>query len=231
MFRKICGESTLKNVVLVTNMWNVDPQDVSEARESELSSKFFKPALDRGSQMVRHYNTLESAHDIIRKIMDNQPAVLQIQRELVDEGKDIGDTAAGEMVDRELRELIKRHQVELEEVRGEMAQALKEKDEEMKQRLEETRRDLQEKVGKIEKGLETMTANYKAEKGRAEARMREMEEEAKQGREQAKVEYDQKLAALTDRLQRTPNAAAADRAGWEQEIRRPQDRVTISIYE
>ena len=187
----------MKNVVLVTNMWNVDPQDVSEARESQLSSKFFKPALDKGSQMVRHYNTLESAHNIIRKIVDNQPAVLQIQRELVDEGKDISDTAAGETVDRELRELIQRHQAELEEVRGEMAQALKEKDEQMKQRLEEIKRDLLGKVEKAEKNLGAMAANYKAEKEKAEARMREMEEEAKQDRERAEAEYDQKLAALT----------------------------------
>ena len=230
MFRKLCGESTLKNVVLVTNMWNVDPHHVNVARESELSSKFFKPALDRGSQMVRHYNTLESAHDIIRKIVDNQPAVLQIQRELVDERKDIGDTAAGETVDRELRELARQHQAELNKVREEMTQALKEKDEEMKQKLEETKKDLEAKVETVEKGMETMAANYAAEKEKAEARMREMEEEAKQDRERAEAEYNQKLAALTDRLQQTPNASAEDRVEWEQEIRRLQDRVTVPIY-
>ena len=33
MFRKLCGESTLKNVVLVTNMWNVNPHHINEAWE------------------------------------------------------------------------------------------------------------------------------------------------------------------------------------------------------
>ena len=67
MFRKVCGESTLNNVVLVTNMWKEDAQDVDEAREKELSGRFFKPALDKSAQTVRHHNTTESAHNIIRK--------------------------------------------------------------------------------------------------------------------------------------------------------------------
>ena len=231
MFRKLCGESTLKNVILVTNMWNVGPHHINESRESELSSNFFKPALDSGSQMVRHYNTLESARNIIRKIMGNHLAMLQIQRELVDERKDIGDTAAGETVDRELKELTRHHQTKLNKVQEEMARAMREKDEEMKRELEEIERDLREKSGNIEKGLKTMAANYKAEKERAEARMREMEEEAKQDRERAEAEYDQKLAALTSCLQLMADASAADRARWEQEIRRLRDRVTIPIYE
>ena len=230
IFRKLCGESTLKNVVLVTNMWSVTPHHINEARERQLSSRFFKSALDNGSQMVRHHNTLESVHDIIRKIMDNRPAVLQIQRELVDERKDIVDTAAGETVDQELRELIRRHQVELSEVREEMAQALRGKDEEMKQKLEEIKRDLEEKVEGVEESLETMVANYAVEKERAEARMREMEEEAKQDRERAEAEYNGRLAALTSRLQLATSAPAADRAELEREIRILQDRVTIPIY-
>ena len=209
----------------------MDPQHVSEAREGELSNKFFKQALDKGSQMVRHHNTIQSAHSIIRKIVDNHPIVLQIQRELVDERKDISDTAAGETINRELKELTRRHQAELRELQEEMMQALEEKDEEMRQRLEEAKKELQMKVEKAEKDLETITANYVAEKERTEARMKELEQEIKRERERAEAEYDRKLAALTSHLQRTPNASAADRAGWEQGIKELQNRVTIPIYE
>ena len=69
LFRKLCDESTLKNVVLVTNMWGVGSEATNEAREKELSGTFFKPALDRGAQMGRHHNTTESAHAILRKII------------------------------------------------------------------------------------------------------------------------------------------------------------------
>ena len=211
-------------------MWNVDPPNVNEARESELSSRFFKPALDKGSQMVRHYNTIQSAHDIIRRIVNNHPVVLQIQRELVDERKDIGDTAAGETIDQELRELTRRHRAELEELREETMQALKEKDEVMTKKLEEAKKELQEKVEKAEKDLETMASNYAAEKERAEVKMKETEQKIKGERQRAEAEYKGKLATLASRLQRTPNVPVTDRAGWKQEIKELQDRVTIPIY-
>ena len=196
MFRKLCGESTLKNVVLVTNMWSEDPDNVNEAREKELSSKFFKPTLDKGAQMVRHHNTTESAHDILRKIMDNHPVALQIQQELVDEGKDIIDTAAGESIKQELQELIMKHQAELNELRGAMLQALKDKDKEMRRELEETKRSLLEKIEEIEEAVERMATNYAAERESMKVKMREMEQGAKRDMERAKADYDQKVAIL-----------------------------------
>ena len=77
--------------------------------------------------MIRHHNTAQSAQDIIRTAMKNRPVVLQIKRELVDEHKDIVDTAAGETVNQELNEQIRRHQIELKEVQEQMMQTLKEK--------------------------------------------------------------------------------------------------------
>ena len=198
VFRNLCGESTLKNVILVTNMWQVDSLDTNEARERELSSKFFKSTLDKGAQLARHHNTTESAHEIIRKIVDNHPAPLQIQRELVDEGRDIIDTAAGESISQELQKLIVKHQAELNELRGEMRRALRDKDKKARRELEETKRSLQEKIEEIEEAMERMTTNYAAEKEMMKAKMREMEQTAKQDRERAKAEYDQKVAILQD---------------------------------
>ena len=62
--------------------------------------------------------------------------------------------------------------------------------------------------------------------------MKEREQEMKQEleeRERAEAEYDQNLAVLIGRLQHAPNAPAAERAGWEQEIKKLQDRITIPI--
>ena len=221
MFRELCGDKTLKNVVLVTNMWTRDPLDINEAREIKLSSKFFRPVLDKGAQLIRHYDTTKSTHDIIRKIMANQPTVLQIQQELVDEHRDIVDTSAGQAVNRELIEQAKRHRAELEKVEKAMMQALAEKDEETRQELEEETRTLQEQMEKMEKNSKEMALNYMAEKERMEVRMREVEQEAKQEREWLEAEYKHQLADLDRRLQDTDNTSAADRAGVE-EVRRYQ---------
>ena len=227
MFRELCGETTLKSVVLVTNMWTRDPRDINEAREIELSGKFFKPVLDKGAQLIRHHDTAQSAHDIIRKIFSNHklPVVLQIQRELVDERKGIIETSAGKAVSRELVEQAKRHRAELEKIEEGMRRAMEEKNEEMRQELEEERRNLQEQVKRIEKESKEMALNYAVEKERMEAKMREMERESKEERERAEAKYKHQLVDLDHRLRDTNSVSAADRARLEKEVRRLQEQM------
>ena len=149
MFRKLCGDETLKNVILVTNMWREVTPEVGTQREEHLSARFFEPALGLKAEMVRHDNTVESSHNIIRRILNNDPLALAIQVELMDEGKSIIETAAGEEVSRELNEQRNRHRAELGLIREEMMQALRYKDEEMRHELEEERRKMQAQLDKI----------------------------------------------------------------------------------
>ena len=174
MFRQLCGDSTLKNVALVTNMWGeVSPED-GQDRENKLSNKFFKPAIDKGAQMARHHNTIQSSHDIVRMIMKNHPEVLQIQREVVDEQKDIVDTAAGEVVNGELNELIRKHGAVLKKLQEEMEEASKDRDEELRQELEEDRRVMQEQMERAKKDSEEMASRYAAEKEKTEDKMKQL---------------------------------------------------------
>ena len=197
MFREVCGDEASKNVVLVTNMWGeVSPEDRQD-RENQLSNEFFKPVLDLGAEMVRHHNTARSAHMIIRKIAGNTPVALRIQRELVDEHKDIVHTAAGGAIHQELVEQMRRHQDELKGVEEEIEQALEEKDEETRReleedrnRLQEDRNRLQEQMEKMKKDSEGMALNYAAEKERMEAKMEQMEQEAKRREELPPSEPD-----------------------------------------
>ncbi|KAJ6513033.1 P-loop containing nucleoside triphosphate hydrolase protein, partial [Mycena sanguinolenta] len=122
MFRQLCGESTLRNVVIVTNRWSQVTPDVGEAREAELASdeRFFRPVLEKGARILRNYNNVPSAQAILRYLIGNQPRVLRIQRELVDEKKDIGQTAAGEELTRELNAQIERHKAEMAKLQQEL---------------------------------------------------------------------------------------------------------------
>ena len=120
MLRKLCGESTLKNVILVTNMWSGGSHDTYEARENELFDKFFKPALDKGAQMVRHHDTITSAYDIIRRIMVNQPVALRIQRELADEERGTTDPVTGGFINRGFNEQTGRNLVGLRATQQDM---------------------------------------------------------------------------------------------------------------
>lgn len=174
MLCKLCGEPALRSVVLVTNMWFEVPHNVGEAREEELSSIRFRPALNEGSQMVRHHNTVQSAHNIVRRIVENHPISLLIQRELADERKDIINTAAGKALNRQFNEQIRRYRTWLREVR-ETVQVLMDMGAERVPELEETRGRLQERMRETVKGLEGISANYTAEEGRIETKIKEME--------------------------------------------------------
>jgi len=206
MFRKLCGDSTLKNVIFLTNKWGMVTKDVGEAREKQLTTKFFKPALDKGAQLARHYDTPQSAHDVIRLIMKNQPVPLQIQRELVDEHKNIIDTAAGKAINKEVNEQIRRRQAELEAVQEEMMKALKDQNEEAKQELEEEKRKLKEEVNNMRVKSEGMASEFSEERKKMEEAMRQVQEE----RERTEAARRQ-VEELERRLRAGPDAETQQR--------------------
>jgi len=162
LFRSLCGDENLRQVIITTNMWGqVDPE-VGAARELELATDdmFLKPALAQGAQMIRYYQTLESAYTILRSLKGNQPMTLQIQRELVLEGKDISETAAGQELDQELVELSKKHKGQLTQIQQEMATALMEKDMQAEQELEEARDELLLEIRKNDEERATLASSY-----------------------------------------------------------------------
>jgi hypothetical protein len=122
MFRDLCGDTTLKNVVIATTMWDEVTKERGQARQNQLatSDAFFKPALRNRALMLPHFNTIESAQNILRHILSNQPRALQIQREMVDEHKDISQTAAGEQMNRQLEKLMKKHEEEIHSLKKDM---------------------------------------------------------------------------------------------------------------
>ncbi|KAK7682607.1 hypothetical protein QCA50_014407 [Cerrena zonata] len=228
MFRKLCGDDTLKNVLIVTTMWGIVETSIGEAREKELATNelLFKPALDKGAAMVRHDNTPVRAQEILRIIMKNHPAPLRIQRELVDEGKTITETAAGEELGREFAALVKKHKEEMQQVRDEMKEALAQRDFETKKELEECERKLQAERARAEREMARLQAEYKEEK----RQMGEYLAELKEGVEEekaARLEGQKHLEEMKEQLNQTTAQAAENAAfmrGQMEELRnRRQD--------
>ena len=176
IFRELCGESTLQNVLVVTNMWgNVDPK-IGKERERELGTndKLFKPALEKGARLLRHDDTEASARAILAHLVHNQAAALAIQHEIVDEKRDLVHTSAGIELVRTLKEQAARQAEELKNLRAEMQVAMVAK--------EEARRELQEEVERkrgdierIQRDVERMATDFVVEKARLEGRIAQME--------------------------------------------------------
>ena len=77
-------------------MWGKVGKGEGEYRETELRNKdgFFKDALEKGAKMVRHEHPddVNSANEILRLIIGNNPSPLLIQQELVDQEKPLAET-------------------------------------------------------------------------------------------------------------------------------------------
>lgn len=158
MFQAVCGQSAMKNAVIVLNMWDEVKLEMGEAREGELreSDLFFKPAVTAGASLMRHDNTKESAMKIIDRVISQSPEHLEIQREIVDEKKAISMTKAGLALLGDLADKERRHTDELRRVREEREEAKSRKDtsneielSDMEQRLEGLRRKLEEEQERL----------------------------------------------------------------------------------
>src|ERR1700722_840301 len=231
MFRELCGESTLKNVAIVTNMWGEVRREVGEAREAELTSEdiFFKPALDRDAQLLRHENTLASAQAILRQIINNHPLALRIQEEIVDCHMDIAKTAAGAELNRELMEQQQKHQEELRKLQNEMREAIKARDEETRKELEEESNRLKEQMRKVESESQKLASSYSEDKAKFDRKVKEMEGAAKRDAERTAAAHQRDIERLVTQLERDTNASAQERAMMLQtlETLRSQSRARL----
>ncbi|KAH8092659.1 P-loop containing nucleoside triphosphate hydrolase protein [Cristinia sonorae] len=182
LFRKLCGDDALKNVVIATNMWGDVTEEVGAAREKELaeSELFFKPALEKGSKMLRHDNTADSAKRIIQEFVGTVPEVLSIQREVVDEKKTVAETTAGMDLQAELEKQLSRHKEELEGIKREMAGLMEEKDmahhEEIKE-LTDALNEVRSQLAKFEQEQQVLLQAREADKEAADERARRLARE------------------------------------------------------
>jgi hypothetical protein len=133
MFRKLCGEDFLQNVILGTTFWDIVGEETGTARENELleTDGFFKQMKDRGCDVVRITDDRDECLELLSRFAAKQPSVMRIQKELF-EGKLLEETAASATINPELAELQRQnngriadteHQLNLGITRSELEKA------------------------------------------------------------------------------------------------------------
>ncbi|PCH34592.1 hypothetical protein WOLCODRAFT_27316 [Wolfiporia cocos MD-104 SS10] len=152
LFRKLCGEDTLQNVIIATTMWSEVSAARGIAREDELATEnlFFRPVLDKGARMMRHDNSYASAMGIVMQLLPNRRRTLLIQRELVDMELDIAQTTAGAELSRDLGEQAREKREEMEKIEQERQEALLAADIQSAQELEDEHHEAAAKIKTIE---------------------------------------------------------------------------------
>jgi len=122
MFGELTGRKGTKNVVLATTTWDkLHPQfDDGNKREEGLKKKYWKVMIHHGAGLDRFLNTSDSAWSIVDNIVNRggPKAALLFQKERVDQGKYVKDTSAGEALELDLGQLVKRQNKTVEKTRG-----------------------------------------------------------------------------------------------------------------
>ncbi|KAL4064039.1 P-loop containing nucleoside triphosphate hydrolase protein [Scleroderma citrinum] len=126
LFQKLCGDDSMKNVVIVTTMWDKGTTEERLQHEKELmsSNSLFKPLLDGGAVMRRHDRTHKSATNIIEYLTEKSPTTTRIFREHVQEGKALKDTAVGAELHRQIAEREKKPKEEMESLEADTREML-----------------------------------------------------------------------------------------------------------
>lgn len=113
MFRRLCGEDALKNVVFVITSWQMASPDDRDRREQQLKSSHWKPMMDKGASVRRFLEIEDSAWEILNIFL--QPGHLAhmdrllIQQEVVDRRLLVPDTEAGKALLLTLQETLDVH--------------------------------------------------------------------------------------------------------------------------
>jgi len=100
IFKHLCGDAALRNVVIGTTKWGKVMSNLAEAekREQDLRCEVWKSMIDSGSKVHKFCGT-KSALEFIDKVL--HPKVtdifLEIQKELVRNQKTVAETKAGRL--------------------------------------------------------------------------------------------------------------------------------------
>lgn len=134
--KKICGDAPLKNVLLVTTRWSEVDEETGSMRERQLKENFWAYMLHRGSHKSRFHGDRDSAIALVSQLLNKDTIVLDIQRQLVDEGKKLNETTAGSYVNNNIEDGKKKYQQELEALEK-LKRELLEEDRAMKRQIQQ----------------------------------------------------------------------------------------------
>ncbi|KAM0302797.1 hypothetical protein ACHAO8_011571 [Botrytis cinerea] len=105
VFEALCGPDCFRNVALATTFWGSGPpppQYLAFETQLQNTENFWKPMIKHGSRVFRQNNGLQSAMAIVDHFLTLKPVVMQVQREIVDDGASLLDTEAGRRVNQDL---------------------------------------------------------------------------------------------------------------------------------
>ncbi|KAI0387657.1 P-loop containing nucleoside triphosphate hydrolase protein [Hypomontagnella monticulosa] len=162
MFKDVCGDHALKNVILLTTFWDLlEDQSVGARRQQQLRDDFWSDMIAKGSYVRRFNGTAGMAEALIIRLMGKEPMVLKIQRDVMQHRMRLEDTAAGERIMAIMEQSLRQKGEELNDLEMQMLEAddeqfsqlarqwweCKEEESKQRQRIHSVRQILEAEMG------------------------------------------------------------------------------------
>jgi hypothetical protein len=221
MFKRLCGDQNLSNVVMATGHWEkiAEADGIERERQLKETKNFWGYMVERGSQVHRHYNTKESALKLIHSLVDGTKSrpkiVLDIQAQMVDEGKDLAETGAGQAVDKAISQERERFAKQIAESQADLKEALASRDRETAEVLRQHQEEINERVRRLDNehsalqvSLERLQEERFAKMKKALEEAEKVSAEAREMMEMTRREQEQKQKILEDQIKAKDDAAA-----------------------
>ncbi|KAG1740777.1 kinase-like domain-containing protein, partial [Suillus paluster] len=106
VFKELCGTNALENVILTTTMWDEVLEHIGSQREQQLKTQFWQEMMSHGSRTARFTASFDSAWEIVKHFDATTPRPVQLQKEMVDEGKALSETSAYAVLTRWWTQLV-----------------------------------------------------------------------------------------------------------------------------
>ena len=172
MFRRLCGEECMQNVILGTTFWDALGEEAGAARETELlqTEGFFKEMKDRDCDIVRISHNREECLKLLSRFAAKQPSVMCIQQELF-EGKLLEETGAASAISQELAELQRQNNVKFADARNQMRRNLTKSELEKAYSLQLERRAHDVQIDEVAFQQEALRSEIKQQEVEAEEKL------------------------------------------------------------
>lgn len=207
MFKKLCGVDALSHVILATTMWeNVNPKDgIERERELRETEDFWGWMLQQGSKLERHTNDEQSAMRLLSLFAsptsNASDFVVDLQRQMVDQGKALDETAAGITLEGELAKERAKFQREMQILKEDLTEAARIKDEQAARELQKQKKEMNKKIERLNQEQAHLKTSLQQEHEKKYQEMQDLlmkQKRATEERERAANERDARQRQLLD---------------------------------
>ena len=183
MLKHLCGDDAMNHLTLCTTMWDkVDEDEGYERLEELCETGAWMEMISSGAGTARISNINPNAKDDAEKIVNelirnSRPVKLAIQDEMVNQGKTVAQTGAGQVLSKHLREA----RAEAERTIREMRESMRQENEVNAAKAQESIRVLTRAVEELKRQADAMAhahfdAQLQLQREKAEREMKDLRE-------------------------------------------------------